>query len=176
MTSETQIPVNKVSVESIQQVGFFHDNSSCTIALDSGAEANCITIRECKRLKIEIKPTQQTAVAVDKKTILPVLGETRTKFERNGLLFHFEGLVCDQLSNEIIDGVPFLKHNNINQELNNRRVVIHNNGKSHYIMEIPDMAPTVGATQPRLTRLTEVVRRASIMPGEYIDVKLSPEL
>ena len=144
--------------------------------MDSGAEANCITLRECKRLHIEILPTQQTAVAVDKKTILPVIGEARTNFERNGLFFYFEGLVCNQLSNEIIGGVPFLKYNNINQELNNRRIVVHREGKSHYIMEIPDMAPTIGAIQPRLAKLTEFARSASIMPGEFVDLKLSPEL
>ena len=145
------------------------------MALDSGAEANCITMVECKRLHLTINPTQHTAVAVDKKTQVPVLGEITTSFERNGLTFHFEGLVCAELTNSIIGGVPFLKQNNVVQELNNRRIVVHKDGKSHYIMEVPSMAPSTRATQSRVMLLTEFTRSTTILPGEYIDIKLSPD-
>ena len=59
--------------------------------MDSGAEANCITIRECRRLNIAIKPSNQNALAVDKVTEVPVVGEVNTIFERNGRYGPFEG-------------------------------------------------------------------------------------
>ena len=44
--------VSRISIGSIQQIGFFNNNLTATIALDSGAEANCITVRECRRLNV----------------------------------------------------------------------------------------------------------------------------
>ena len=143
--------------------------------MDSGAEANCITLLECKRLQIQFSPTTQTAVAVDKKTRVPVLGEVKTSFERNGLIFYFEGLVCPELTNEIIGGLPFLKTNKINQELNNNRISVHQNEKVYYIMEIPSMSPSTRALQSRIVILKDSTPNISILPSEHFDVKLSPD-
>ena len=70
--------LNRIAIGSIQQIVFFHDHLTVAIALDSGAEANCISVRECRRLDIPIHPSNQTAVAVDKVTKVPVVGEIKT--------------------------------------------------------------------------------------------------
>ena len=165
--------MNRIAIGSIQQVGFFHQQQTVAIALDSGAEANCITVRECRRLDIDIHPSNQSAVAVDKVTKVPVVGEIKTAFERNGIEFHFEGLVCSKLSNEIIGGIPFLKKNNIVQELNNNRISVHNLGKIYHIMEIPELSPSLAASQSRIVHLG--ARKTALLPTDYVDVKLSPD-
>ena len=144
-----------------------------TIALDSGAEANCITVRECRRLNVPILPSNHTAVAVDKKTQVQVVGEIRTNFERNGIDFYFEGLVCPKLANEIIGGVPFLKKNKITQELNDNRISVNKMGKIFHIMEIPEFSPSQSPIQSRIV-FTEA-KHQSVLPNDYIEVKLSPE-
>ena len=165
--------VSRISIGSIQQIGFFNNNLTATIALDSGAEANCITVRECRRLNVPILPSNHTAVAVDKKTKVQVVGEIRTNFERNGLDFYFEGLVCPKLANEIIGGVPFLKKNNITQELNDNRISVNKLGKLFHIMEIPAFSPNQTPIQSRIM-LAESTPRL-LLPNDYIEIKLSPE-
>jgi len=166
--------VNRIAVGSIQQIGFFHNQFTVAIALDSGAEANCITVRECRRLNIPITPSTQSAVAVDKVTKVAVVGEIKTSFERNGVEFYFEGLVCSKLSNEIIGGIPFLKRNNIVQELNSNRISVINLGKTYHIMEIPEMSPSqTSHFQSRIVHLG--VRKTALLPNDYMDVKLSPD-
>ena len=141
--------------------------------MDSGAEANCITIRECRRLNIAIKPSNQNALAVDKVTEVPVVGEVNTIFERNGLEFQFEGLVCTQLANEIIGGVPFLKKNNIVQELNNHRISVNKLGKLYHIMEIPSLSPHSNYTQSRIVHFDK--KKRSLLPNDYMDLTLTSD-
>ena len=166
--------INRIAIGSIQQIGFFHNQFTVAIALDSGAEENCITVRECRRLSIPIQPSNQSAVAVDKVTKVPVVGEIKTSFERNGLEFNFEGLVCSRLSNEIIGGIPFLKRNNIVQELNSNRISVINQGKTYHIMEIPEMSPSqTTLLQSRIVHLGS--KKTALLPNDYLDVKLSPD-
>ena len=166
--------MNRIAVGSVQQIGFFHSHFTVAIALDSGAEANCITVRECRRLGIPIEPSNQSAVAVDKVTKVSVVGEIKTAFERNGLEFHFEGLVCSKLSNEIIGGIPFLKKNNIVQDLNSHRISVNNLGKIYHIMEIPELSPSQNTSlQSRIVHLG--ARKTALLPNDFMDIKLSPD-
>ena len=106
-------------------------------------------------------------MAVDKVTKVPVVGEIKTTFERNGIEFHFEGLVCSKLSNEIIGGIPFLIKNNIVQELNDHRISVNNLGKIYYIMEIPELSPSrASSLQSRVVHLGN--RKTVLLPNDYV--------
>ena len=109
--------------------------------MDSGAEANCIDITEVKRLRLEIKPTKQSAKNADGVTKLNVLGEISTTFERSGHSFPYDGLVCANLSSPILAGIPFLKRNFITQELHKNKITFEKDGKKYSILEIPPFCP-----------------------------------
>ena len=109
--------------------------------MDTGAEANCIDVTEVKRLKLTMKPTTQSAKAADGVTVLNVLGEISTIFERSGHSFPYNGLVCANLSSSILAGIPFIKGNAITQELHKQKITFERNGKKYSILEIPPFCP-----------------------------------
>ena len=108
--------------------------------MDSGAEDNCVDLSEAKRLKLMIKPSNQSSKTADGVT-MKVLGEVSTTFERSGQTFHFEGLVCAKLTSPILSGIPFIEVNTIVQELHKHRITFERENKKYSILEIPPFCP-----------------------------------
>ena len=92
-------------------ISLFFNSSVVHLTLDCGAEANCITESECKRLKIKVKPAGQLASQIDNSSI-NVIGEIHVSFTRGSLSFRFDALVVPNINKaSILAGMPFLKTN-----------------------------------------------------------------
>ena len=89
----------------------FYNSHVVHLTLDSGAEANCISLAEVRKLKINIEPAGQLASQLDSSN-LKVLGEVHINFTRSNITFKFEALVVPKINKaSILGGMPFLKTN-----------------------------------------------------------------
>ena len=70
-------------------ISLFHDSHVVHLTLDSGAEANCISLAEVRKFKINIELACQLASQLDSSN-LKVLGEVHVNFTRSKITFKFE--------------------------------------------------------------------------------------
>jgi hypothetical protein len=135
--------------------------------LDSGAEANIITIEECKRLGVEILPTSQRATQGDGKTPLPTYGEVFFTAYRGHHKLLFSGLVVKQLDAPVLAGMPFHKVNNLQINYSLSYIVLEDCCRVKF---------NPHKQQPSRIAALQVNRQTCILPGEKVSFELPEDL
>ena len=128
----------------IQKFSFLYHGKQVVLAVDSGAEGDCITEKEARRLGILILqleagdriPQQADGSPLD------IVGAAKATFVRDGITVHFHGYVVKELAHPILCSLPFIERNGITQHPDRRTMVI--GGRS--VLEDPPVLP--GANLP----------------------------
>ena len=137
-SSNRKVKVHKSKLASISRVDIISspvlqitvNEKSANITLDSGAEATMISEDECKRLGLEILPTNQEASMADGDTPLDTIGEVHfvsTRFckaTRKNHKLHISGLVTAKLSCPMLAGMPFWLQNDVYLRPKNKSIHI----------------------------------------------------
>ena len=127
--NSNNLSIRKVDTCPSPIISLFCNSSVVHLTLDSGAEANCITLNECQRLQIKVTPAGQIASQIDNSKI-KVLGEIHTYFTRGEISFTFEALVVPNINKaSVLAGMPFLKRNKITVPFSEDYVKVDNKYK-----------------------------------------------
>ena len=129
--------------------------------LDSGAEANVITIHECKRLGLDIKPTSQRATQGDGKTPLPTYGEVHFTADRGHHKLFFSGLVVKHLDAPVLAGMPFHKVNHLQINFSQSYIILEECCKIKFDSEKKSKLHAKAAA-------LKSIRQICILPGEEV--------
>ena len=135
--------------------------------LDSGAEANVISIAECNRLGLKIIPTAQAATQGDGKTPLPTYGEVHFVAERGHHTLKFSGLVVKHLDTPVLAGMPFHRVNHIQINYSLNYIVLEDCCKISFDPE--------KAKKKSVIKALRISRTTCILPGERASFQLPPE-
>lgn len=83
------------------------------LTVDSGATGNMMKASCATRLGVTVTASAQSAFQADGSSLLKAVGETRTRFQRDGHSLYFEGLVVENLHSDILAGSPFMEKNDV---------------------------------------------------------------
>ena len=136
------------------------NTNSSRWTLDSGAEANVITISECNRIGIDIYPTSQSATQGDGKTPLPTFGEVHFIATRGHHKLFFNGLVVEHLDTPVLAGMPFHKLNHIQINYSQNVIVLEDCCRIKFDPRKRKSNSTISTLR--------VARQTCILPGEDI--------
>ena len=103
----------------------FYGHIPITLCLDSGAESNMISQRECTRMGLRPSRTNQGATQADRTTALDVIGEiSEVNVKKGSHTFKLDALVIRDDIGDIIAGEPFLERNDIGIRPAKRQIII----------------------------------------------------
>ena len=103
----------------------FSGDKVANITVDSGATGNFIQESVARELGLRIEKSDQQAVQADGKTPLNVVGEVHVTFTRSKTKFYFDGLVVNNLDDDILGGAPFQKANAIMTDFVNEIFIVN---------------------------------------------------
>ena len=139
------------------------------LTLDCGAEANCITLAECKRLQIDVSPAGQIASQIDNSRI-KVLGEIHTNFTRGEINFAFEALVVPTINKaSVLAGMPFLRSNNITVPFSEDYITVKN---KYRIPVTPPIFVDKPSESQKNSHIVKIRKTTVLLPDEYIEENL----
>ena len=122
--TQRAINIRRVDIFASPTLDVCVNSSTSRWTLDSGAEANVISISECKRLGLDIYPTSQSATQGDGKTPLPTFGEVHFVATRGHHKLFFNGLVVEHLDTPCLAGMPFHKVNHVQINYSQNLIVL----------------------------------------------------
>ena len=146
----------------------FHGHVPIQVTLDSGATGNLISSHAAKHIGAHIQPTSQGAHQADGNSPLEVVGETHLTLTMDHKVFHFEGLVVNNLDGDTLGGVPFMAHNDISVRPARREVVFGDGSAVTYPSDNTTGTPTIR----RAIVLGAPSHSSTIWPGEYISIDI----
>ena len=150
-------------------ISLFFGSAVVHLTLDSGAEADCITIAECRRLKIKVGPAGQLASQIDKSK-LEVLGEVHVNFTRGDISFKFEALVVPEINKaSILGGMPFLKINKFTIPFDKDYVKVQDKYK---IPVTPSIFVEEESGAVKNSHIINIRKTIVMMPNEYLEENL----
>ena len=161
----------RVDIEASPEIRILCGSEAVRAVLDSGAESNLISRRCAARLGAEIKKTNAKASQADGKTRLSVVGEVHLEFERYPHCFKFNGLVVDDLKDDVIAGIPFLTLNDI--YVRPAKKTIHIGDKE--IIKYESLQSSY-STNRNVNVIIRVPSQTSLLPGEVLRLPLPTEL
>ena len=92
----------------------FYKHTPVSLCLDTGAEANLISVLVARSMNLQYSKTDQGALQADEKTPLKVVGEvTNIKITKGAFTFNLDALVVQSDITYIVAGEPFLEENDI---------------------------------------------------------------
>lgn len=163
--------VQRVLIKQSPYLDAFHNHLPVRLTIDSGATGNMMRASCATRLGITVTSSTQSAHQADGSSPLRVMGETRTYFQRDNQRLYFEGLVVENLDSDILAGIPFMTQNDVSVRPAKHQVCLGDNIYSYGSQTV--------ATDRHAVRRAHVIRahaRATVWPGEYIELDLPPDL
>ena len=149
----------------------FHGPTPIHITLDCGAIGNLISTDTARRIGARVVKTSQGANQADGNSPLRVVGETALTFtmSESDKVFHFEGLVIDDLDGDVLGGVPFMAQNDISVRPAKHQIILGDNTSITY--------PHTDQERPALRRAV-VLRGGSksttVWPGDFLELNIPP--
>ena len=146
----------------------FYGHSSVPVTLDTGATGSMLKHSTALALGIKVMPTRQGAHQADGDTPLNTVGEASATFHRDGMDFHFEGLVVTKLYVDILAGNPFLEDNDISVRPAKRLITFRDGSTVTY-----GGTSKPGKHQVRLTGtclLRSPPTRTTVWPGSFLEL------
>ena len=161
----------RVDIETSPELHVLCGNESIRAVLDSGAESNLIAKRCALRIGAEIKKTTARASQADGKSKLTIVGEVHLVFERYPHKFKFNGLVVDELKDDVIAGIPFLTLNDIYVRPAKRTIHI----ADKEIIKYEPIQTSQCPTNRNINVILRVPKQTSLLPGETLNIPLPSE-
>ena len=117
--------LRRVTTRKSPRMQCFYGHIPITLCLDSGAESNMISQRECTRMGLRPSRTNQGATQADRTTALDVIGEiSEVNVKKGSHTFKLDALVIRDDIGDIIAGEPFLERNDIGIRPAKRQIII----------------------------------------------------
>ena len=113
LSNEKPARVKRVDVMKSPVIYAKFDEHTVPLTLDSGAEADIMKRSCAERIGVKIYPTKTSASQADGCSDLKIVGEVHCQFKRGDHSLTFNGLVSEELSDDVICGVPFQYTNDI---------------------------------------------------------------
>ena len=139
------------------------------LTLDTGATSTMIRSAFARKIGLPITPATQTARQADGRSTLTVIGETHFEVSRGRYTFQVDGLVVDELHNDVLAGTTFLVSNDIATRPAKNQIII----KGKDIIYYGAQHTKISATARRVTVQTALCRASNhtvaVMPGEFIE-------
>ena len=141
-----------------------------TITVDCGAMVNLIKEATAFALNAKIHKSVHSASQMDGKSPVIVVGETTIKFTRNGMTFTFCGLVCRNMEDDILAGIPFIEDNGIDL-VGSEKLLRFPDGTEFYYSDKREVSSVnVGRIQSELVRSSGP--STTVFPGEFLELDL----
>lgn len=167
---DEQALVNRVSLEASPTLQVLYGNDSVILTLDSGAEANLISLDIVNRLKLKIQPTTQSANQADGATPLHVHGECHFQVTFGHHKLSMSCLVISKLSCQVLAGVPFHTENDVFVRMSKQTIYIGQCCKIPYHSSNPKPVPVM-----RSVSILRVSCQTTLFPGESLTFALPPD-
>ncbi|KAJ8388921.1 hypothetical protein AAFF_G00126770 [Aldrovandia affinis] len=163
--------VQRVLIKQSPYLDAFHEHLPVRLTIDSGATGNMMKASCATQLGVTITGSTQSAHQADGSSLLKVLGEIRTHFQRDGHNLYFEGLVVEDLDSDILAGIPFMEKNDVSIRPAKHQIClgddVYRYGTYHT------------STDRHAVQRAHVLRapaKSTVWPGEYIELDLPPDL
>ena len=163
----------RVQVRQSPYFDAFYDHHAVRITVDSGATGNMMRASLAHALGCTVTPTSQSAHQADGSSPLVVMGETRLAFCRDNHVFHFEGLVIENLDVDILAGTPFMERNDVAIRPAKRQITLADGTVYAYGS---NAKPKAGHAVRRAHVLRAPPQTTTLWPGEFLELALPPEL
>ena len=160
----------RVNVRASPLFRTFYEHNPLVITIDTGAETNLIREATATAINCPVYPSSQVAFQADGKTPLNVKGETHVLLTRDGLEFNFSGLIIDDLDVDILAGVPFMEENDVSVRPKRKLISVGDSHHFSYKSNVPS------CTTSRRSSILRATTRATIWPGEFLEVPVSPSV
>ena len=164
--------VRTVMVKSSPTMNVFCQGNPAVITIDCGAEADMIRRTAAVRLGIQIHKSRHGTSQADGKTPLQVVGEVHTTFSRGGRVFHFSGIVVEELDCDILGGVPFLERNDITPRCAKKQIIFSDGEILNYGAITKSVDSNTSIRRAAVLRVEET---RTLWPGDHIDLKVDEE-
>ena len=162
----------RVDIEASPEINILCNDMPVKAVLDSGAESNLIAERCARRLNCKVLQTRATARQADGTSRLKIVGEVHTVFERYPHKFAFNGLVVQDLKDDVVAGIPFLNSNDIYVRPAKKTIYI---GDKEVIKYDPARRMAVPNNR-NVSVILRVPQQTALLPGETVSFCLPSEL
>ena len=132
--------------------------------IDSGAEADIITVEECHNLGLKYKPTVQGAKLGDGYTKLVIVGEVHFTASWGHHSLQFGGLVAQTMDSPVLAGMPFLERNDVSINYSSKTIYLGDCCKMKY-------SAVKGSKRPGAACL-RVSSQTCVLPGEKVSFQV----
>ena len=154
-------PTNKVDVVPSPILQTYVNKNTAFLTLDTGAQVNLISEKECSRLNLEVLPSLQKAAMADGVTPIPTVGEVLFKCKKSHHTLIFKGLVVKKLSCPILAGQPFLALNDVFTRASLKMIYVSNCCQFQSMTE-----PITHQNSVRLSTVLKSSKKICLLPGQ----------
>lgn len=157
--------VGKVTVKSSPFLNATHKGQPAKIVIDSGAQSNVMKLSYANKIGAKIYKTTSVATQADGVTDMNIAGEVHLTFDVDDQKLYFDGLVTEDLSDDILAGVPFMEANDCYARPSKRLVFLGDRAFKCDVINKSSRAEVV-----------RVQSRTVVLPGDSINLKVSDKL
>ena len=161
--------VKRVQVGVSPWFNVFSEHHSLKVTVDTGAQVNMVRQSVVRMIGGKIHKSHQQAFQADGKSPINVVGETVMIFSRGDLSFKFNALVCENIDDDLIAGIPFIKDNDIVLRAANDSITFKD-GTCFCYSETGSNKNLVRRMQAHV--LQSPKQSVIVWPGDYIEVCL----
>ena len=160
-----RLTTNAATAQALYYLTVEVDNKKVTVLCDTGASVSLITIKEVRRLKLEVKPLrnedEQVLFTADGKKMRP-LGKVNVEMDVQGCKFDFELYVMQNLNCNAILGLDFMVYTNCKLDFGLRTAVLFDGSVTASL-----------ATKFRHTQTAYLAHNQAIQPFTEVIIPLS---
>ena len=157
--------INRVDVVSSPCLWVKYGKYDVNLTLDTAAEADVMKYSFAKKIGAPICNTTVGAVNADGKTDLKTVGEVHLFFAFENQRLRFDGLVVEDLSDDVLAGAPFMTVNDVYARPAKQMVFIGD-------LQVPYK----GRARSTKARIMRVPRQRVLLPNESILVQVPDSL
>ena len=158
--------VRRVGIAQSPTLKVYYGATPIALTIDTGATSTMIRTSFAKKIGFPIAPASQRARQADGKSTLTVVGEVHCNVTRGSHTFKFDGLVANELENDILAGTPFLLDNDIGVRPAKNQIVVKGRDIIYYGPQHRPNVATARRIQPYLCRGSD---RKVVLPGDFIE-------
>ena len=149
--------IKRVDVVSSPCLWVKYGKFDVNLTLDTAAEADVMKLSFAKKIGAPICTTTVGAVNADGKTDLKTVGEVHLSFSWENIKLRFDGLVVEELSDDVLAGAPFMTVNDVYARPAHKKVFIGD-------IEVPYKV----RIRAKKAIIMRVPRQRVLLPGEIL--------
>ena len=138
--------------------------NALTVTVDSGAEVSMIKHAVAVKLQCKILRSSQRAIQADGSTPINVVGEVNTVIYHQNVPLRLQALVCVNIDDQVIAGIPFLKENGIKLDFVDDKIIFSDGSSVSWSSSERRLKST--------SYLMRVKARTTVWPGDSIELDI----